>query len=379
MRDGSQAIGERWEAGFRMAKRDIIVMGGSTGSFDVFKTIAAGLPKDLDASIFIVWHMSPDIRGILAQVLNKVGPLYAAEAADGELIEPGRIYIARPDHHMLLENSHVRATRGPKENRFRPAVDPLFRSAAYNYGPRVVGVIASGALDDGTSGLWTVKHRGGVAIVQDPSDAEINSMPDNAMREVAVDYVLPASQMAEVLVQITSQDIPELGEGMMHNEIEDKRTEIEIKIAAEANALKLGIINWGDLTPFTCPECSGVLTRIKDGDRPRFRCHTGHAFSADSLLAALTENIEESLWKTIRGIDESIMLLNHLGDHFAEANEGALAAKFFRKAKAAEQRNSLIRDAVKDHELLSTDKVEQEPDYPSVPDNGEDKNAAAGG
>jgi two-component system chemotaxis response regulator CheB len=361
-----------------MAKRNIIVIGGSTGSFEAFKTIAAGLPKDLEASIFIVWHMSPDVRGILAQVLNKFGPMYAAEAADGELIEPGRIYVARPDHHLLLENSHVRVTRGPKENRFRPAVDPLFRSAAYNYGPRVVGIVTSGALDDGTSGLWTVKHRGGVAIVQDPQDAEISSMPENALREVQVDYVLPVSEIAGAIAHIATQDAPKTVEGVMHDESENKRTELEIRIAAEVNALEAGVMDWGVLTPFTCPECSGVLSRFKDGKRPRFRCHTGHAFSADSLLAGLTENIEESLWSAIRGVDESIMLLNHIGDHFAEINQGNFAAKFFRKAKEAGQRSELIRKAVRDHEILSTDGVEQEPDYPGVLSGGEDRNVAAG-
>jgi two-component system chemotaxis response regulator CheB len=350
-----------------MAKRNIIVMGGSSGSFEAFKTIAAALPKDLEASLFIVWHMSPDIRGVLAQVLNRVGPLYASEAGDGERIEPGRIYVARPDHHLLIDDSHIRVTRGPKENRFRPAVDPLFRSAAYNYGPRVVGVILSGALDDGTSGLWTVKHRGGATVVQDPSDAEIPSMPENAIREVEIDHLIPVAEMADVLTDLSEQDIPQPMEGIMHNEAENKRTELEIKIAAEVNPLESGIMNWGLLTPFTCPECSGVLSRIKDGERPRFRCHTGHAFSADSLLAALTENIEESLWKAIRGVDESIMLLNHIGDHFAELNNGGLAAKFFRKAKEAEQRNNLIRQAVIDHELLSTGSVEQEPDLPNRP------------
>jgi two-component system chemotaxis response regulator CheB len=363
-----------------MAKRNIIVFGGSSGSFEAFKKIAAGLPKDLDASIFIVWHMSPDVGGILPHVLNRVGPIHASEARDGELVETNRIYVARPDHHLLLENSHVRVTRGPKENRFRPAVDPLFRSAAYAHGPRVIGVITSGALDDGTAGLWAVKQRGGFAIAQDPNDAEIASMPENAIREVNVDLVLPVSDIPEALATLSQEEISDALEGQMQDEAENKRTELEIRIAAEENALPFGIMNWGKLTPFTCPECSGVLARIKDGERPRFRCHTGHAFSADSLLSGLTENIEESLWSAIRGVDESIMLLNHIGDHFAEVNKGSLAAKFFQKANEAKQRNALIRRAVFDHELLTTDGIEQEPDVPVLPGEGDPgRDAAAGG
>ena len=168
-----------------MKLRNIIVIGASAGGFEVLKKLVADLPADFAASIFVVWHMSPDVRGVLPQVLNRAGTVPAAHAVDGESIEPNRIYVAPPDHHLLIEKGTVRVTRGPKENRFRPAVDPLFRSAAYAYNNRVIGVILSGALDDGTAGLWTIKRRGGVAVVQDPFDAEVPSMPDNALREVA--------------------------------------------------------------------------------------------------------------------------------------------------------------------------------------------------
>lgn len=359
-----------------MPKRNIIVMGGSMGSFEAFKTIAAGLPKDLDASVFIVWHMSPDVRGVLPQVLNRVGNMYASEAREGEKIESGRIYVARPDHHLLIDDSMVRVTRGPKESRFRPSIDPLFRSAAYNYGPRVIGVVTSGALDDGTSGLWTIKHHGGTAIVQDPNDAEIASMPENAIREVDVDHIARVDDIPGLLIRLSQREVPQTAEGTVPNEAEEKRTRLEVRIALEDNALEAGVPNWGELTPFTCPECNGVLIRMKEGNRLRFRCHTGHAFSSDTLLAAVTENIEESLWSAIRGVDESIMLLNHLGDHFAEVNQGKLAAKFFQKAKEATDRNALIRKVVMDHENLSTEAVADEPDFPPVQEDG-DKNRAA--
>ena len=149
-----------------MEKRNIIVIGASAGGFEVIKRLVADLPPTLEASVFIVWHMSPDVNGILPQVLNRNSALRAAHAIDMEPIQPNRIYIAPPDHHLIIEDSHVRITRGPKENRFRPAVDPLFRSAAYAYGPRVVGLILSGALDDGSAGIWAIKQFGGLAIVQ---------------------------------------------------------------------------------------------------------------------------------------------------------------------------------------------------------------------
>ncbi|MFN6964373.1 MAG: chemotaxis protein CheB [Pyrinomonadaceae bacterium] len=334
-----------------MAKKNIVVTGGSSGSFEVFKAIASGLPAGLDASIFIVWHMSPGVRGVLPQVLNNVGRLPASEAEDGDRIETGRIYVARPDHHLLVEDGVVRVTRGPKENRFRPAIDPLFRSAAFTYGPRVVGVVTSGALDDGTSGLWTIKHYGGTAIVQDPSDAETASMPESAIREVRVDHIVPLARIAELIVELSAQEADgEAAAVRARDDVRHARTALEIQVAGEQHPFELGVSNWGELSPIACPECRGVLSRISEDGRPRFRCHTGHAYSADSLLAVVTENIEKSLWEAVRGIDESVMLLDHLGDHFAEINQPSLAARFFRKSKEAARRNDLIRQVVFGHE-----------------------------
>lgn len=335
-----------------MATRNIIVIGASAGGFGALKRLVGDLPADLQASIFIVWHMSPDVRGVLPQVLDNVGSIRAAHASDNEPIAPNRIYVAPPDRHLLVENGRMRVTRGPKENRFRPAVDPLFRSAAHAYNNRVIGVVLSGALDDGTAGLWTIKHRGGLAIVQDPADAEVPSMPENARREVEVDYSVPMAEMAELLVRLTTERIQETSEVVMED---DEKTRIEVRIAAEDGAFEMGVMNLGELSPFTCPDCHGVLLMLKDGNLRRFRCHTGHAFSADSLLATVTENIEDSLYSAIRGVEESIMLLNHMGDHFAETNQKKIAALYFQKAQESEQRAGLVRRAVLSHEQLSKD------------------------
>ena len=311
----------------------------------------------MDASIFIVWHVSADVRGVLPQVLNKYGELHAAHGVDMEPIKSGRIYVAPPDFHLLIEKDVVRVTHGPKENRFRPAVDPLFRSAAYTYGSRVIGVVLSGALDDGSAGLWTVKEYGGVAVVQDPSDAEVPSMPENAMRAVDVDYKVPIEDMAELLVKLSNEY---LGSSSEREKKMDERTEMEIKFAMEEPGLKYNLFEHGELTPYTCPECHGVLTAIKEGKRIRFRCHTGHAFSADSLLATITESIEDSLWNAIRSIQESVLLLNHMGDHFAEADQPKLAAMYFKKAKEAQEQVGTVRQAVLRHERLSGAKLRQE-------------------
>ena len=341
-----------------MNSKNIIVIGASAGGFEALKTLVRGLPAELRASVLIVWHISPEVRGVLPHVLNRIESLPAAHPDDREEIRDGHIYIAPPDRHMLVENGQIRITRGPKENRFRPAIDPLFRSAAYHYGATVIGVILSGSLDDGTSGLWTVKNRGGIAIVQDPNDAEVPSMPENAIREVAVDYTLPVAAIPTVLVDLLDERRKVARVTVKKNdENKDKQLKLEIGIALEETALDAGVMELGNLTPYTCPECHGVLSALTDGTITRFRCHTGHGFSVDSLLATLTENIEKSMWSAIRGVEESIILLNHIGDHFAELNQPQLAAAYFKKANEARARNDIIRAAVFSNEQLATDNV----------------------
>lgn len=340
-----------------MALRNIIVIGASAGGFEALKKLVGGLPKDLGAAVFVVWHLSANAHGVLPSVLEKAGSLPAAHGVDGEEIMPGRIYVAPPDHHLLIEENRVRVTKGPKENRFRPAVDTLFRSAAYSCGTRVIGVILSGALDDGTAGLWTIKHRGGTAIVQEPADAEFSSMPESALREVNVDYSVPVSEMADLLIRLTSEEISEEREISMD---EIKKTEIEVRIAAEESGFEVGVMSLGDISPYTCPDCHGVLIKIKDGKINRFRCHTGHAYSAVTLLANVTERIEDSMWGAMREMEESIMLLREMSRHFAESNQTPMAELFSQKAVEAENRVKLIRKVVLEHEQLSENGLRQQ-------------------
>jgi two-component system, chemotaxis family, protein-glutamate methylesterase/glutaminase len=296
-----------------MANRDIIVIGTSAGGVKALSTIVEQLPDDLNAAIFIVLHISPHQRSNLPEILTRAGNLTAAHAKDGEPIDRGRIYIAPPDRHLLLEDGRVRITKGPKENRFRPAIDPLFRSAAYAYGPGVIGVVLTGALDDGTAGLWAIKDRGGIAVVQDPDDAEQRSMPWTAITNVEVDYCLPITDIAKLLVALTQGSIgPEMG-----SLVSDKFG-IETKISLGEDSADLDVTQLGKLSEFSCPECHGTLTEIVNGKLQRYRCHTGHAFSSASLLAELTDSVEQSLWNSIRAIEERIRLLKHLKEHSAD-------------------------------------------------------------
>jgi two-component system chemotaxis response regulator CheB len=339
-----------------MAKKDIVVVGASAGGMEALQKLVSRLPRDFPASLFIVWHLAPGTKSILPEILSKAGALKAVHPEDGDRIEAGRIYVAPNDHHMLLEKGTIRVARGPKENRFRPAVDPLFRSAAYVYGPRVIGVVLTGALDDGTAGLWTIKLRGGTAIVQEPSEALIRSMPLNALDNVEVDHKLPVGEIGELLGRLVRE--PAAPTPMVAARENDK-TVREIHIAREHDALEEGVFRFGELSPFTCPECHGVLAMLREGKIVRFRCHTGHAFSADSLLAANGEEVEARLWDAVRASDESVFLLNRLGEEFAKAGNTAAAERCFDEAREAHERMRPVRDAATGSEALNVQRLRE--------------------
>lgn len=335
-----------------MFKRDIIVIGASAGGLEALKKLVAQLPSNFPAALFIVWHVSPESPSLLPQILARVCPLSVSHAIDTEEIELGRIYIAPPDYHLLVEPEHVRMTRGPKENRFRPSVDVLFRSAAWSYGPRVVGVILIGSLDDGASGLYTVKQQGGKVVVQDPLDALFPAMPIAAMKVVAVDYCVPIIEMGELLVNLTNETV----EAEEVNPV-SKQIDIEVGVAREDNALERGIIKLGEFSPYTCPECHGVLMQLKEGNLLRFRCYTGHAYSLNSLLAEMTRSVEDTLWSALRVIEASEMLMTHMAEHLRQVNESETAELLLQKAKEAKARSELVRQAVMSNETLSQDKL----------------------
>jgi two-component system, chemotaxis family, protein-glutamate methylesterase/glutaminase len=340
-----------------MARKDIVVVGASAGGMGALAKLAAELPADFPAAVFVVWHLSPGVRSVLPQVLTRAGPLNAHVPSDGDRIEPGRIYVAPNDHHMLLEKGYIRVARGPKENRFRPAVDPLFRSAAYIYGPRVIGIVLSGALDDGTSGLWSIKMRGGTAIVQDPEDAEHRSMPLNALGNVAVDYTLPVEKMGALLARLVGEEAPAPA-ALPQPALE--RLQAEIQIAAGADAVEQDIKRFGELSAYTCPECNGVLTQLRDGTILRYRCHTGHAYSADALMESVTEQVEHRLWSAVRAIDETVLLLNQLGEDFAKSGDNRAAEFCFAKAREAYDRSQPVREAAMRSEPLTADEAKGE-------------------
>ena len=271
-----------------MQPRDIIVIGTSAGGLDALRRLTASLPANLPASVFVVQHCAPTGQSLLAQLLSRSGPLHARNPMNHERIMPGAVYVAPADRHMLIEEGHVCTSQGPKENRLRPSIDALFRSAARAYRARVIGVVLTGMLDDGTAGLMAIKEQGGLAVVQQPSDAAYPSMPQSALRYVKTDYCLPLSEIAATLVQLVADPVAEQTGPSVSLE-----TEYRISLG-DTDAMEQ-IAALGKLSPFTCPDCQSVLWELRDKDFIRFRCRMGHAHSAHSLLATQDEIIDNML------------------------------------------------------------------------------------
>lgn len=334
----------------QMATCDRVVIGASAGGVTALMNLVKGLPDDFNAAVFVVQHVSPTTPSVLPQILARSGPLPATHAVNGESIKERHIYVAPPDHHLLLEDGQIMVTKGPKENRFRPSIDALFRSAAYEYGPRVTGIILSGLLDDGTAGLWSIKRLGGTAIIQDPAEAEFPSMPRSVMEYVDVDHVLPAAEMGAVLHRLCCR---EAAEPVPLIPAEEERWLKEINIAAQKNAMDMGVLELGKPSLLTCPECSGALMELREGKLVRYRCHTGHGFTSSALLSGVTKSVEENLWQVVRGLEEAYMILEQSAKQYKEAGNEKDAKKFAAKAEQIRARSRAIQQLIGQQEQLS--------------------------
>jgi two-component system chemotaxis response regulator CheB len=312
-----------------MPSHDIIVIGASAGGVEALTAVVSRFPASLPAAVFVVIHLPVNSPSVLPQILQRAGPLPASFARHGEAIKHGHIYIAPPDHHLLIQRGYVRVVRGPKENRHRPSADVLFRTAVSAYGRRVVGVVLTGALDDGAMGLQAVKRRGGLAVVQDPQDALVPSMPQSALESVKVDYCLPLAEIAPLLVRLASSPVEKVLESLEGNMAEPEHEELP--------ELASG---------FTCPDCHGALWELRDGELIRFRCRVGHTFSPDSLLEGQSEALERALWSAIRGMEERAALARQLGQRMRERGVLSTAMRFDERAQEMEQQATLLRQYV---------------------------------
>jgi two-component system chemotaxis response regulator CheB len=313
-------------------KREIVVIGGSAGSLEAIRDVLSALQPNLRATIFVVIHSASTSPGNLAQIFSTTTPLPVCDAVDHASIELGHVYVAPVDHHLLVKPGELRVIVGPKENGFRPAIDPLFRTAAQTYPGRVIGVIMSGMQDDGAHGMVHVKRGGGVAIVQCPAEALEPSMPTAAIGAVDVDYLLPTAEIGKTLNSL-------VGEG----DAQEYFKAVEAADVAEGliSALRLPV---GKLptSPYICPDCGGPLWRIEAGKLLRFRCHNGHGFTLESLQIEQNAVLEQSLWSVIRLLEEQADLQRSL----AERATADLRPRFLDKATERTRLADLVRSLV---------------------------------
>jgi two-component system chemotaxis response regulator CheB len=309
-----------------MSGHNIIVIGGSAGSVQEVISVVRSLPGDLPAAIFVVVHTSPEGPGVLPKILDRAGALSAKAAADRDAIRPGQVYVAPPDRHLLVKADHVRVVRGPRENLSRPAIDPLFRTAARWHGRHVVGVVLSGNLDDGTAGLIAVRRRGGAAIVQDPDDAAFAPMPRSAITFAGADHIVSVAEIAPLLIRLANEPVPGNSPHLT------SEMQMEADIAEMEEAPMTNDERPGTPSGFSCPECSGALWEILDGQFLRYRCRVGHGYSPETLLAAQKEQIEGSLWRTMDRLKERANLLRRLAETLQSKGENSDAAHMMETA-----------------------------------------------
>lgn len=326
--------------------RDMVVVGASAGGVEALSKFVTELPPDLPASVMVVLHVPAHGTSVLPQILERRGHWPAVHAQSEQKLEYGKIYVAPPDRHLIVKPGYLLATRGPNENGHRPAVDPLFRSAARTYGPRVIGIILSGALDDGTAGMQAIKMRGGICIVQDPDDALYAGMPTSALENVAVDYQLPVADIGPLLGRLCLEPAPDedaypLSENMA---TETDMAELDDKAVAQPDRP-------GKPSGFSCPDCGGTLFELEEGELIRFRCRVGHAFSVETLLAHQADELEDALWVALRTLEENAALSRRLAERSRGRGNRQAASRFDEKAADAIQRADVVRNAIK-HGLL---------------------------
>ncbi|MEK0084515.1 chemotaxis protein CheB [Benzoatithermus flavus] len=321
--------------------RDVIVVGASAGGVEALRELAASLPADLPAAMFVTIHRGNGPSSYLPDILDAAGPLDVEPAEEGARFVRGRIYVAPPDRHLLVGRNHIHVRRGPRENRVRPAIDPLFRSAAVNCSVRVIGILLTGMLDDGTAGCLAIRRCGGVTVVQDPSTAAYAAMPRSAIAHAAADHVRPLCTIPPLLAELARQpcappvEVPE-------------RLRIEALIAAQELHMDPDQNRLGTLAPLTCPECHGSMYEIRDDGFLRFRCHTGHSFTAESLREAQLEAWEQALYDALRAQEEQLVLVRRMAGDAQARGKLQQVCEFEQRARSYEEGAEIIRRMIAD-------------------------------
>lgn len=320
----------------RMPGHDIVVVGASAGAVETLQSLVRQLPASFPATMFVAVHMPPEANSVLSQILGRASPVPVGTPADYDPIRPGQILVGPPDHHLLVDREQVRVVRGPKHDRHRPAIDPLFESASRAHGARVLGVVLSGTLDDGAAGLRTIRRRRGLALVQDPETALFCGMPRSAI-ELAGDVEVVALDLMGAAMMRLIETPPD----------RDPGPDAELDRRFESySAQKTDVNRSGTPSPFSCPECHGVLWQVDDDPNIRFECRIGHSFSPQGLVNEHGASMEEALEAALRALDENANLNRRIARHMRETRRSISADRAERKAARSEAHAALIREVL---------------------------------
>jgi two-component system, chemotaxis family, protein-glutamate methylesterase/glutaminase len=322
-----------------MANRDIVAIGTSAGGFGALRFLAKEFPESFPASILVTIHLPLQFHSSLDQLLTQAGPLPATFANEGEVIKKGRIYIAPPGRHLLVDNERLWLGTGPRENNARPAIDPMLRSAAVCCASRTIGVVLTGTLGDGASGLWAINKAGGMTVVQDPKDAAFPEMPQTALKRMEPDHVVHLRDMPGLLYALVQQLA---GDAI----VVPDNLRYEVEIARNGRSSMSGMDWFGARSVLTCPDCGGVMWELKDSDMSRYRCHIGHAYTEELITAGLDERLKRAMATALRALNERTALVIKLRNQAEERGRPKLAESWSLRAEEFEKEADVIRDAI---------------------------------
>ncbi|HTX12435.1 MAG TPA: chemotaxis protein CheB [Solirubrobacteraceae bacterium] len=343
-------------------RRDLVVIGASAGGVEVLTRVVRDLPDDLRAAVCVVLHIAPSSPSMLAHILGRAGRLPCRAARDGDRLREGLILVAPPDHHLVVEDGHVRLTVGPRENGHRPAIDVLFRSAAEALDSRVVGVILSGTRDDGSAGLAVIKASGGATIVQDPEEAMYGGMPASAIANVAVDAIVKSDRVASTIAAMVKGEDPSPGASSEPPDPDPPPAEPNPPTAGANPAKGLRGPLEGEPVSAICPECGGVLTERPEAGVLQWECRVGHRYSPDTLVEAQADSVESALWAAVRALNDRAILLERMAEEAEKRGQRRSTRRFRRQSEAAAEQALIVRNALTGAAQTTLRRVEDDDD-----------------